>query len=150
MRRGTAGAVLVLTAAGLVLLLAGGVGVFAGLALAERIHALLPDEVTSDPAAIGGAALALGAVLLLAGGLHLALAPAVRAGRWIVGGIVVSAVMAALAVGWSITAAVSAAAGTAPAAGMLPAAIGLGLAAVAYGWSASVLMRARRAGRGEI
>jgi hypothetical protein len=52
--------------------------------------------------------------------------------------------MAALGVGWAVTALVSAAAGTAPAAGMLPAGFALGLVAVAYGWAASALMRARR------
>ncbi len=139
--------VLVLTGTGLLLLLAGGAGMFAGLALAERIHALLPDEITSDAAAIGGAAMALGAALLLTGVAHLVLGTAVRRGRSLVAAIVTCAVMAAIALGWAVAALVSAAAGDAPAAGMLPAAIGLLGLAGAYGWSAALLMGRRRVGR---
>jgi hypothetical protein len=142
--------VLVLTGGGIVLLLAGAAGVFAGLALAERIHALLPEEITSDPAAIGGAALALGAALISTGTLHLVVAAAVRAGRGIVAAIVLTTVMAALAVGWAVTALVSAAAGSVALDAMLPAAIGLGAAAAAYGWSAAKLLGTRRADRGRI
>lgn len=147
MSRGGAGAALVLSGGGVVLLLSGAAGMIAGLAFAEQIHALLPDEITSDAAAIGGAALALGGALLLGGLVHLGVASAVRRGRWLVAGVVLCAVMATLAVGWAVTALVSAAAGTAPAAGMLPAGIGLGLVAVAYGWAVGALMRAQRAHR---
>ena len=55
--------------------------------------------------------------------------------------------MAALALGWSVAAVVSAASGSAPAVAMLPAGIGLALLAGAYGWATAVLMRARRANR---
>ena len=144
MSRGAAGAALVLTGGGVVLLLAGAAGVIAGLAFAERIHAMLPAEITSDAAAIGGAAMALGGALLLGGLVHLGVASAARRGRWLVAGVVLCAVMATLAVGWAIAALVSAAAGTAPAAGMLPTGIGLGLVAGAYGWAAGALMQARR------
>lgn len=150
MSRGTVGPVLVLTGGGIILAMAGLAGIVAGLAFGPRIHALLPEEITSDPAAIGGAVLALGAALLLTGGLHLGLAAALRAGRGLVAGIVLCAGMTVLAVGWGVTALVSAAAGSAPAAGMLPAAIGLGLAAAAYGWAAARLAAARRAARGGI
>jgi hypothetical protein len=142
--------VLVLTGTGLLLLLAGGAGIFAGLALAERIHALLPNEITSDAAAIGGAAMALGAALLLLGVAHVGLGAAVRRGRFLVAAIVACSVMAVIMLGWAVAAVVSAAAGDAPAAGMLPAGIGLGGLAVAYGWSAALLMEHRRVDRGPI
>jgi hypothetical protein len=145
--RGTAAAAIVLAGAGALLLLAGAAGVVAGLAFADRIHAMLPAEITLDAPAIGGAALALGGALLLTGAVHEGVAVAIRSGRWLVAGIVLCAVMAALAVGWAATALVSAVAGTAPAAAMLPAGIGLGVVAVAYGWAAGGLMRARRAGQ---
>jgi hypothetical protein len=132
------------------MLLAGLAGMFIGLFLAERIHALLPEEITSDAAAIGGAALALGAALLLGGVAHLVLAAAVRRGRILVAAIVACAVMAAILLGWAVAAVVTAAAGDAPAAGMVPAGIGLGALAVAYGWSAASLLDRRRAIRGPI
>ncbi len=149
-RRFRAVPALVLTGAGLVLMLAGGAGVFAGLALADRIHALLPDEITSDAAAIGGAAMALGAALLLAGIAHLLLAAAIRRDRSLVAGIVLCVVMSVIAVGWAVAALVSAAAGSAPAGGMVPAAIGLAGVAAAYAWAAALLMERRRVGRGPI
>lgn len=142
--------VLVLSGTGALLLLAGGAGAFAGLALAERIHALLPDEITSDAAAIGGAAMGLGGALLLLGIAHLFLAAAVRRGRSLVAAIFTCAVMAAIAVGWAVAALVSAAAGSAPAAGMLAAAIGLGALAGGYAWSAVILMERRRIERGPL
>jgi hypothetical protein len=142
--------VLVLTGSGLLLLLAGGAGILAGLFLAERIHALLPTEITSDAAAIGGAALALGAALVLVGAAHLVLAAAVRRGRLLVAAIVACAVMAATLLGWAVAAVVSAAAGGAPVAGMVPAGIGLGALSVAYGWSAASLLDRRRALRGPV
>jgi hypothetical protein len=91
--------------------------------------------------------MALGAALTLAGLAHLLLAVGVRGGRSLVAAIVTCAVMAAIALGWAVAALVSAAAGSAPAAGMLPAAIGLAGLAVAYGWSAALLVERRRAGR---
>jgi hypothetical protein len=142
--------VLVLTGSGLLLVIVGLAGTFAGLFLAERIHALLPDEITSDAAAIGGAALALGAGLLLAGVAHLVLAAAVRRGRLLVAAIVACAVMAAILLGWAVAAVVTAAAGDAPAAGMVPAGIGLGALALAYAWSAARLVERRRTLRGPI
>jgi hypothetical protein len=137
-------AVLVLTGSGLLLLLAGGAGIFTGLFLAERIHALLPREITSDAAAIGGAALALGAGLMLAGVGHLVLAATVRRGRLLVAAIVACAVMAAILLGWAVAALVSAAAGDAPAAAMVPAGLGLTALALAYAWSGAIIMEQRR------
>ena len=53
------GPVLLLVGVGLLLLVVSAAGVYAGLALAERIYALLPP-ITADANAIGGAAMALG------------------------------------------------------------------------------------------
>lgn len=142
------GPVLLLAGAGILLLLLAAAATFAGLVLAERIHALLPP-ITSDAAAVGGAALALGASCGLAGAAHLALAILLRRPRTardelvLVSGIVLCAVMAALAAGWAVAAFVSAASGSAPVAGMLPAGAGLGALAVAYAWAAAALMRTR-------
>lgn len=150
MSRTTAAPVLVLVGAGILLVLAGAAGIYAGLFLAEPIHRLLPAEITSDAAAIGGAALALGGALLLTGAAHLVVAAGLRDGRAMVAAVVLCAVMAALAIGWAVAALVSAAAGDAPASAMLPAGIGLMLVAVAYGWAAAVVQRARRSARGRI
>ncbi len=141
---------LVLSGCGVLLLLAGGAGIFAGLFLAERIHALLPAEITSDAAAIGGAAMALGAALLLAGVAHVVLGAAVRRGRLLVAAILACGLMAAILLGWTVAALVSAAAGDAPAAGMVPAGLGLAALALAYAWSAALLMARRKALRGPI
>jgi hypothetical protein len=122
----------------------GAAGIFSGLALAERIHALLPEEITADAAAVGGAALALGAALVAAGAVHVAAAVAVAHGRGLVPVAVLCLVMAVLAVGWAIAAAVSAAAGNAPAGPMLLATGGLLLVGVAYGWAATLLLALRR------
>jgi hypothetical protein len=148
--RSTSGPVLVLVGAGILLLLAGAAGIYAGLFLAGAIHRLLPAEITSDAAAIGGAALALGGALLLAGATHLVVAAVLRSGRGLVPGIALCAVMATLALGWAVAALVSGAAGSAPASAMLPAGIGLALIAGAYGWGAAVLQQARRSTRGRI
>ncbi len=146
--RGTAAAAIVLSGGGALLVLAGTAGVVAGLAFADRIHAMLPDEITLDAPAIGGAALALGGSLLLTGAVHLGIAAAIRVGRWLVAGVVLCAVMAALAVGWATTALVSAVAGTAPPGAMFAAAACLLLGAAAYGWVAAALIGMRRASRG--
>jgi hypothetical protein len=74
----------------------------------------------------------------------------VRRSRWLVGAIVSCALMAAITLGWAVAALVSAAAGSAPAAGMLPAAIGLVGLAAAYAWSAVLLMERRRVESGPI
>jgi hypothetical protein len=53
--------------------------------------------------------------------------------------------MSAISLGWAVTAVVSAAAGDAAPAAMLPAGIGLALLALAYAWSVALLMERRRA-----
>jgi hypothetical protein len=67
-----------------------------------------------------------------------------------VAAIVACAVMAAILLGWAVAAVVTAAAGDVPAAGMVPAGIGLGALALAYAWSAARLVERRRTLRGPI
>ncbi len=145
--------VLLLLGVGLLLLALSAACIYAGLVLAEPIHALLPP-ITADADAIGGAAVALGIGFLLAGLLHLGMGFVLARGRSagselsLVSGITLCAVMAALAIAWAVAALVSAASGSAPAEGMLPAGIGLLGLACLYGWALAVLLRARRRLRG--
>lgn len=147
--------VLLLLGVGLLLLLVSAAGIYAGLALAEPIYALLPP-ITADAAAIGGAAMALGLASLLVGLLHVGMALVLARGRGTSGeatlvvAIALCAVMGTLAVGWSVAALVSAASGSAPADAMLPAGIGLLVLAGLYAWAVKVLARLRRRRRGSI
>jgi len=68
----------------------------------------------------------------------------------LVTGIALCAVMAVMALAWSVAALVSAASGSAPADAMLPAGFGLLALAVAYGLAAVTIMRVRRTFRGRI
>ncbi|HEX5579074.1 MAG TPA: hypothetical protein VFY43_05345, partial [Candidatus Limnocylindria bacterium] len=54
--------------------------------------------------------------------------------------VVLCVAMAVLSIGWAVAALVSAAAGTGIPAAMLPAAVALGLVALAYGWAARRLI----------
>ncbi len=141
--------VLLLFGVGLLLLVVGAAGIYAGLALAERIHALLPP-ITADADAIGGAAVALGIGFLLVGLLHLGMGFVLaRSGPAaselsLVSAITLCALMGTLAVGWAVAALVSAASGSAPAEGMVPAGFGLLGMAGLYGWALAALLRGRR------
>ena len=134
-----------LALAGVVLLLICVAGVAVGLLFAERLFALLPP-VTIDAAAVGGAAVALGIAIGLLGGVHLALAIGLRRGVGLVAvpAIVLCAAMAVLSLAWAVAALVSAASGSAPAAAMLVAGIGLAIVAGAYAWAGGVLIGLRR------
>lgn len=148
--------VLLLVGAGLLFGVVSAAGIYAGLFLARQIWALLPSIITADAAAIGGAAMALGIGALLLGLAHLAMGLVLARTKGAAGegtlvtAIALCSVMAALAIGWSVTALVSAAAGTAPADAMLPAGIGLAVLAALYGWGTLILLRARRDRRGTI
>jgi hypothetical protein len=139
---------LVLATAGLFLLLICAAGVAAGLLFAERLFALLPP-VTIDAAAVGGATVALGIAIGLLGVIHLALAVALRRGAHaaVVPSIVLCAAMTVLSLAWAVAALVSAVSGSAPAAAMLAAGVGLTLVAGAYAWAGGVLIGLR--GRSE-
>jgi hypothetical protein len=128
------GATLVLTAAGLV-------GVTVGLFFAPWLHEQLPP-VLIDAAAVGGAATAIGAVLLGLAAAHLAAALGIIRGIGALHtpAVVLCVAMAVLCVGWAVAALVSAAAGTGVPAAMLPGALLLGLVALAYGYAARSLI----------
>ncbi|HET6380270.1 MAG TPA: hypothetical protein VFH63_04445 [candidate division Zixibacteria bacterium] len=141
MGRSATPATLVLGLAGVLFLLGGIGGLVGGLYLAEWIHAQLP-EVTADADAIGGAAFALGVALLFVATAHLVLALGV-ARRWrviLLPAAVVSAGMLVAVAGWGVAALVTAAAGLAAPALMLPAGAALLLLAAAYGWATRVVI----------
>ena len=128
------GAALLLTAAGLV-------GITLGLFFAPWLHDQLPP-VLIDAAAVGGAATALGALLLGLAAAHLAAAVGLIRGVAVLHtpAVVLCVAMAVLSVAWAAAALVSAAAGTGIPSAMLPAAVALGLVALAYGWAARRLI----------
>ena len=132
------GAALLLTAAGLV-------GIVLGLFFAPWLCDQLPP-VLIDTAAVGGAATALGVLLLGLAAAHLAAALGLIRGLPMLytPAVVLCMAMAALSVAWAVAALVSAAAGTGIPAAMLPAALTLGLVAAAYGWAARRLLSVRR------
>ncbi len=99
-----------------------------------------------DTAAVGGAATALGVLLLCLAAAHLAAALGLIRGVAVLHtpAVVLCLAMAVLSVAWAAAALVSAAAGTGIPAAMLPAAVVLGLVAAAYGWAARHLIGPRR------
>jgi hypothetical protein len=131
--------------AAVVFAIGGAVGLTIGFFYADWLYAQLPP-VTIDAPAVGGAASAVGIVLLLVATVHVAAAAGLRRGvpGIVTSTIVLSAAMSLLAVGWAVAAAVSAASGSAPAWAMLPAAAGLTAAALAYAWVARELIRMGR------
>lgn len=128
------GAALLLTAAGLV-------GLMLGLFFAPWLHDQLPP-VLIDAAAVGGAATAIGVVLLGLAAAHLAAALGLIRGIAALRtpAVVLCVAMAVLSIGWAVAALVSAAAGTGIPAAMLPAALVLGVVAAAYGYAARRLI----------
>lgn len=140
------GAALLLVGAAGILLLAGGASlVWAGVAIPDLIRAQIPGAAPVDSAAVGGAMVALGGLALLAGVAHLLLIPGLRRGgsTAVVAGIMGAATLCMVAIGSGVGALVALAASAASAATMVPAAIGLSLAGAAYGWLAVVLARVR-------
>jgi len=128
------GAALLLTVTGLV-------GITLGLFFAPWLYDQLPP-VLIDTEAVGGAATAIGVVLLGLAAAHLAAALGLIRGVALLHtpAVVLCVAMAVLSVAWAVAALVSAAAGTGIPAAMLPAALGLGLVAAAYGWAARRLI----------
>ena len=95
-----------------------------------------------DVAAVGGAATAIGILLLCLAAAHLAAALGVVRSIAVLHtpAVVLCVAMAVLSAGWAVAALVSAAAGTGIPAAMLPAAAALILVALAYGWAARHLI----------
>jgi hypothetical protein len=133
-----------LLGAALLLGLGGVVGLALGLFFAPWLYDQLPP-VLIDEAAVGGAATAIGVVLLALAAAHLAAALGLirRIAMLHTPAVVLCVAMAVLSLGWAVAALVSAAAGTGVPAAMLPAAVGLGLVAAGYLWVALNLIGGR-------
>jgi hypothetical protein len=134
-----------LLSAALLLAAAGLAAVAVGLFFAPWLYDQLPP-VLIDVDAVGGAATAIGILLLFLAAAHLAAALGVIRGIAVLHtpAVVLCVAMAVLSIGWAVAALVSAAAGTGVPAAMLPAAAALGLVALAYGWAARRLIGASR------
>lgn len=139
-------AVPILVAAGVILVVAGigaaGVGWLDPHLISDR----LPPDAPIDAPAVGGAAVALGVAIILLGLVHLLVAAALRRGVGIAPttAVVVTATMAVLSLGFGVAALVSIASGAAPAVLMLPAAVGLAAAVIAYGTATALLIGGQR------
>lgn len=137
--------VAILTAAGVVLVLAGmsaaGIGWFNPHLISDQ----LPPEAPIDAPAVGGAAVALGLAVALVGLAHLVTAAALRRGLSVAptAAVVLAATMAVLSLGFAVAALVSIASGAAPPLLMLPAAIGLTAAVIAYAATVAAVIGAR-------
>jgi hypothetical protein len=138
-------AVAMLLVAGGVLAAAGLAGLAIGLVFATWLYSLLPPLLI-DAAAVGGAATASGVVLLLLALFHGIAAMALRRRQpaALTPVAVLCLTMSLLAIGWAAAALVSAASGSAPAAAMLPAGIGLGAVAIGYAWIARRIIGMRQ------
>ena len=130
-----------LLGAALLLAVAGMVGIALGLFFAPWLYAQLPP-VLIDVSAVGGAATALGVLLLGLAAAHLAAALGVIRGIAVLHtpAVLLCLAMAALSAAWAVAALVSAAAGTGMPAAMLPAALALGAVALAYALAARQLI----------
>jgi hypothetical protein len=126
-------AIVVLAAAGVVLLLAGSAVIALGVVAPQLISSQIPAGVIDTPA-VGGGMVALGVGGDLLGLVHVGVALAVRRqmALGLVGGAVLSATMAVMAFLFAVAALVSAASGAATPLVMLPAAAVLAPASVAY------------------
>ncbi|HEY7463238.1 MAG TPA: hypothetical protein VH987_02200 [Candidatus Limnocylindria bacterium] len=129
---------------GAVLCGVGLLGVVVGTWQSSWLYAQLPP-VLIDADAVGGAAAASGYVLLGLGVAHLASGELLRRriGAALLPVAVLCATMALLAIGWGVASLVSAASAGGPPAILVPGGIGLGLVALAYGWSARGVIRLR-------
>lgn len=148
MPRSAGRAAVLLAILGAAFLLVGGVGLWAGLAIPDRIAALLPAEALIDASGVGGATVALATLAGLTGAAHVALVPAIRRviGSAVIAAIMLCATLAVIALASAVAALVSVASGAGSAAILVPVAIGLGLASGAYAWLTAVLIGLRRQG----
>lgn len=137
--------VAVLVAAGVVLCGAGAAAVGVGWLNPRLISDQLPPDAAVDAPAVGGAAVALGVAIVILGLIHVLVAVALRRGIGMAptAAVVLAATMAALSLGFAISALVSIASGAAPAVLMLPASLGLGAAVIAYGATTLAIIGAR-------
>jgi hypothetical protein len=103
---------LLLLGTGCLLVVAGAAGAGAGLLVPGRLHALLPAVVV-DAAAIGGAAVALGAVVATLGAAQLLIGLLLERAGWTAAGVVSLGVLAALLVALGVVLLTEVAAGAA-------------------------------------
>jgi hypothetical protein len=138
--------VAVLLAGGIVLCLAGAAAAAIGWVNPRLISEQLPPDAVIDAPAVGGAAVALGLAIVMVGLVHVLVAIGLRRGIGVAHtvAVVISASMAALSLGFAVSALVSIASGVAPAVLMLPAAVGLVAAVIAYGATTIAIIGARR------
>jgi hypothetical protein len=135
---------------GLLLVVAGGLGVFAGLTQAARLRSLLPVEAIVDAPAVGGAVFALGVAAGALGLLHLGLLLMLkrRVPHAAAATITLSATLAVMAAASGIAAAVSAVSRMGDPGMLTAVAAGLLLLGSAYAWAARVLIGAWNRSRG--
>jgi len=148
--RSASRAAIVLALLGTVFVGVGATGLWMGTAIPDRIAALLPPEALIDAAGVGGATVALGALAGAVGVAHLALVPLVRrsVGVALIGGLMLTATLAVIALASAVAALVTVASGLGPAAIFVPVAMGLGCLAGAYAWLTAVLIGLRSEVRG--
>ena len=136
----------ILLLGGFVLILVGAGAVALGLVNPGLVSSQLPPDAEVDAAAVGGAAVALGAAVTLLGVLHLVTVLALRRGIGIAstGAVVLASTMAILSLGFAVAAVVSIASGAAPALYMVPAAVALSAGVIGYAVVAVVVIGAGR------
>lgn len=103
---------LLLIVGGALLLVAGAAGVVAGIAIPDRLHALLPPVVI-DVAAIGGATVALGVAIGLVGSAQLLIGLLLGRGEWTAAGVLSLGLLAALVLALGVALLTEVAAGAA-------------------------------------
>lgn len=140
-------AVPILVAAGVILVLAGVAAAGVGWLDPQLISDRLPRDAQIDAPAVGGAAVALGVAIAILGLVHLVITVALRRGSRVAStaAVVVAATMAVLSFGFGVAALVSLASGAAPALLMVPAAIGLAGALIAYGAATAMILHSHGA-----
>lgn len=137
---------LVLAAAGVVLLVGGVAAVALGLLNPRLISDQLPPDAAIDAPAVGGAAVALGVAVVLLALIHLVTVAALHRGIGMArtAGVVLAATMAVLSLGFAVAALVSIASGSAPTIIMLPASVALGAVVIAYAATTMAIIGAQR------
>jgi hypothetical protein len=135
-----------LVAAGIVLSVVGAAAVAIGWLNPRLISDQLPADAAIDAPAVGGAAVALGSAVTALGIAHLAIAVAL--GRRVAGaltvGVVLTAGMGLLSLGFAVAALVSISSGAAPPILMAVAAVALGVAFIAYAATAAAMIGAQK------
>jgi hypothetical protein len=128
----------ILLVGGVAFALGGVTALLLGSLAAEWLLARLP-AVSAGPAAVGGATVAIGAALLVIAAVHLSVVAGLRRSATVAdsAGALLASTMTALLGASAVAGVVQ---------GLPLAAIGLGIATLAYGWAAARLIQPRIAG----